>query len=122
MTVKLGNFGEPQPDRHLRIPSERGGQSRVVGGYVTGPPELIAEVARSSRPFDLGDKKDDYEQAGVLEYLFVGLEPEEIRWFTRREGRFVDMTPGEDGLYCSEVFPGLWLDPLARYSGTISTD
>jgi hypothetical protein len=79
VTTKLGDYGEPQPDRQLRIPFERGGQARVVDGYVTGPPELVAEVARSSRPFDLGRKKDDYVRAGVLEYLFVGLEPEEIR-------------------------------------------
>jgi Uma2 family endonuclease len=119
-TTILGDYGEYQPDRQLRIPFERGGQSRVVDGYVTGPPELVIEVARSSRSFDLGPKKDDYERVGVLEYVFVGLDPDEIRWFVRREGRFVEEPPGPDGLHCSGVFPGLWLDPKALFAGDLN--
>jgi Uma2 family endonuclease len=119
-TTILGDYGEHQPDRQLRIPFERGGQSRVVDGYVTGPPELVIEVARSSRSFDLGPKKGDYERAGVLEYVFVGLDPDEIRWFVRREGRFVEEPPGPDGLHRSGVFPGLWLDPEALFAGDLN--
>jgi len=119
-TVKLGPQGEPQPDTQLRIPEELGGQSRVdVAGYITGPPELIVEIGHSSRRFDLGPKKDDYERAGVVEYLFVGIGPDEIRWLVRREGRFVDMAPGPDGVFRSEVFPGLWLDPRPLFFGDL---
>ena len=112
-TTILGDDVEVQPDCQLRIPEELGGQARVVGGYVTGPPELVVEVGKSSRAYDLGPKKGDYEKAGVLEYLFVGIEPDEVRWFVRRDGRFVEMAAGEDGIYRSEAFPGLWLDPKA---------
>ena len=69
-----------------------------------------------ARNFDLGPKKADYERAGVLEYVFVGLDPDEVHWFVRREGRFVEMPPGPDGIYRSEVFPGLWLDPEAFFA------
>jgi Uma2 family endonuclease len=116
-TVKLYPKGEPQPDHHLRIPRELGGQSSVdAGNYLTGAPELVAEVARSSRHYDLIEKKADYERAGVLEYLVVELEPDRIHWFTRRGKRFVVLRPGLDGIYRSKVFPGLWLDPIAIFT------
>jgi Uma2 family endonuclease len=116
VTTKLGDHGEPQPDRQLRIPFDRGGRSRIVAGYVTGPPELVVEVGKSSRSFDLGEKKADYERAGVLEYLFVGIDPDEVQWFVRRGEHFEDLPPGPDGIIRSEVFPGLWLDPIALFA------
>ena len=113
-TVILGPDVEVQPDSQLRIPEELGGNSRVVDGCISqGPPELVIEIGRSTRSYDLGPKKDEYEKAGVLEYLFVGIEPDEVRWFVRREGKFAPMAAGPDGIYRSEVFPGLWLDPKA---------
>src|SRR3954468_24776166 len=73
-TVKLDFAGEVQPDCLLFIPSEFGGRSRIdANGYLAGAPELIVEVSRSSRRFDLGVKKADYERAGVQEYLVVEL-------------------------------------------------
>lgn len=118
-TVQLDDFGESQPDCHLRIPEELGGQTRIVDGYVVGPPELVVEVGKSSRRIDLGPKKADYERAGVPEYLFVGVDPDEILWFIRRGGRFLRLEEGLDGILRSEVFPGLWLDPRAMLAGDI---
>jgi Uma2 family endonuclease len=115
-TVKLGDYGEPQPDRILRIPEERGGLSRIVDHYITGPPELIVEVARSSRAFDLGAKKRDYERAGVPEYVVVELDPDRVHWFVLREGRYGEQPAGPDGFFRSVIFPGLWLDPAALYA------
>ena len=115
-TTQFDNYGEPQPDLQLRIPEELGGQSRIVGGYVVGPPELIVEVSKTSRKYDLVAKKADYERAGVREYLFVGLDPQEIRWFKREKDRFVDLVPGPDGVFRSEVFPGLWFDHRAFFA------
>jgi hypothetical protein len=40
-----------------------------------------------------------------------------ISWFVLREGRFEPLAPGPDGIYRSEVFPGLWLDPAALIRG-----
>jgi hypothetical protein len=74
---------------------------------------LVVEVARSSRKIDLGEKLRDYERSGVLEYLVYALDPPEIYWFVRREGRFVRQAADVDGCYHSGAFPGLWLDPRA---------
>jgi len=116
-TVKLDREGEPEPDTFLFVPAELGGQSGVdAEGYLTGAPELIVEVARSSRAYDLGEKKADYERAGVLEYLVVELDPNRIHWFIRRGKRLVVLRPGPDGIYRSKVFPGLWLDPEAIFA------
>ncbi len=116
----LGDDSEVQPDIQLRLLEKTGGRARVEGGYVVGPPELVVEVGQSSRSHDLGPKKADYEKAGVLEYLFVGIEPAEVRWFVRREGRYEEMPPDDDGIYRSEVFPGLWLDPEALFSENLN--
>lgn len=111
----LDDSAEPQPDVSLRIDPAYGGQTRLQDGYIAAAPELVIEIARSSRANDLGPKKDDYERAGVLEYLVVALEPNEIFWFTRQKGRFVRRVPDSDGVYRSLGFPGLWLDPPALF-------
>src|SRR5688500_9896109 len=53
-TVELGDDSEPQPDLNLRILPECGGQSRSTDDdYIAGAPELVAEIALSSRAIDL---------------------------------------------------------------------
>jgi Uma2 family endonuclease len=115
-SVLLDDQGEPQPDVLLRILPECGGQSRNEGKYLGGAPELIVEVASSSRKIDLGPKFEDYQRAGVREYVVVALDPDEVSWFVRRDDRLVPLTPRPDGVFRSEVFPGLWLDPGALYA------
>ncbi len=44
----------------------------------------------------------------------------EIDWFVLREGVYQKLSLA-DGLYKSEVFPGLWLDPEAMVSGDLAT-
>jgi hypothetical protein len=112
-TAELDDLGEPQPDAQLRILPECGGQTRTERGYVVGAPELVMEVSKATRFIDLGPKRADYERAGVREYVVRALEPDEVIWHERREGRLVAVDPGQDGLYRSVVFPGLWLDPRA---------
>jgi Uma2 family endonuclease len=116
-SILLDDLGEPQPDVSLRILPEYGGQTRLEGGFIAGAPELVIEIARSSRVIDLGAKLQDYERARVQEYVVVELDPNQIHWFVRRGGRLVDDSPGSDGLYRSAVFPGLWLDPEALFAG-----
>ena len=112
-TTALDDLAEPQPDALMRILPARGGQTHDLGIYIGGAPELVAEVAASSRSIDLGAKLADYERAGVLEYLVVTLDPDDVFWHVRRDDRLVRVPPDADGLYCSAVFPGLWLDPVA---------
>ena len=116
VTVKLLPRSEPQPDCLLYIPAELGGQSTIdEDGYFRNAPELVVEVARSSRSFDLGRRKADYERAGVREYVVVELDPNRVHWFVLREGRYEELAAGEDGVTRSEVFPGLWLDAAALF-------
>ncbi len=116
VTVFLNDRSEVQPDALLLIRPESGGRIYLERGYLAGAPELVIEVSRSSRRIDLGVKLQEYDQAGVSEYLVVALEPDEVHWFARREGRLVERPPGPDGLHRSEVFPGLWLDPAALFA------
>jgi Uma2 family endonuclease len=112
-TVILGPQSEPEPDVCLVIDSAVGGRTQVQDDYIVGPPELLVEIADSTEPIDLNAKKRDYERAGVTEYLVVALRQRRVHWFALRDGNFVDLAPGADGVLRSEKFPGLWLDPAA---------
>lgn len=116
-TAILGNRSEPQPDAMLRILPEHGGQTRNEEGYVVGAPELILEVASSTRYIDLGPKLNDYERAGVREYIVLAANPDEVLWFAREGEALVAKQPSDDGLFRSSIFPGLWLDPQALIRG-----
>jgi Uma2 family endonuclease len=112
-TVILGPFSEAQPDGHIRIHQALGGQTRIDRGFIVGAPELMIEVARTSRKYDLNEKKADYELAGVCEYIVVELDPDRLHWFILRNGQFEDLPVDGDGIHRSQVFPGLWLDGAA---------
>ena len=117
-TIRLDLENEPQPDVFLRIVPECGGRSRVDDdGYVSGSPELIAEISVSSVSYDLHDKLHAYQRNGVREYLVWRVWESAIDWFALRDDRFEQLPPGEDGRYRSEVFPGLWLDLNALLCG-----
>ncbi len=108
-TIILGEESEPQPDLLLRILPECGGQSGVTeDDYCEGAPELVAEIAHSSRAIDMNQKRQDYEQAGVLEYLVLCVEERELHWFHFASGR--PIRPDRQGVARSRVFPGLWID------------
>ncbi|MCT7958019.1 Uma2 family endonuclease [Laspinema palackyanum] len=110
-TVRLDVDNEPQPDGVLLISPENGGQSTLdEQGYIQGAPELVAEIAASSATIDLGDKKRAYRRNGVKEYIIWQVFDEKIDWFRLEEGDYVSVTPDEQGIIRSQVFPGLWLD------------
>src|SRR5262249_42257219 len=115
-TTILGEESEPQPDLELRILSEFGGQSRETeDDYVEGPAEWIGEVSDTTRRIDLGQKRIDYQEAGVVEYVVVDLERQELHWFHFPSGR--PIRPNRQGIWKSRVFPGLWLDGRALLAG-----
>lgn len=108
----LGAQSEPQPDLTLRITAESGGLSFInAGGYVEGPPELLAEVAYSSVSIDLNQKRADYQQAGVQEYVVVCIEEQEIRWFDFATNQ--ELRANRNGVFASKIYPGLWLHAAA---------
>ncbi len=103
----------PQPDCCLFIQPEYGGQSGLEGGYGSGAPELIVEVAVSSAARDLGPKLRLYRQAGVQEYINVLVEESRVIWRRLVAGGWVVLQPDAARLLRSAIFPGLWLDPAA---------
>jgi Uma2 family endonuclease len=113
-TVILGPADEPQPDLSLRILPEFGGQTRVDGRYLAGAPELIVEVAYSSRDIDLGAKRRAYARHGGIEYLVADLEGERLHWIDLRADQ--DLTADPDGVYRMRTFPGLWIDGPAPFA------
>jgi hypothetical protein len=112
-STALGPRSEPQPNAQLRILRECGGRTETDRRLVRGVPELLVEVSHATRYTDLGPKLDDYERAGVFEYIVRALEPDEVLWHVLHEGRLVPLPPDPDELYRSRAFPGLWLDPAA---------
>ncbi len=111
-TVRLDNDNEPQPDALLRI--QQGGQSRISeDDYVEGSPELIVEVAASSASIDMHQKLNVYRRNGVQEYLVWRVLEGELDWFCLQAGEYISLSPNSNGIICSQIFSGLWLDKSA---------
>ena len=114
-TIILGTDSEPQPDLYLRILPDRGGQSKTdEDDYVVGPPELIVEVAHSSRAIDLYAKREDYARYGVREYLVASLSEKRMHWLHLPDGR--ERLPDSDGIVRVHCFPGLWIHVDALFA------
>ncbi len=121
-TVRMDLDNEPQPDVLLLVDPDRGGQARISeDDYVEGAPELVAEVAASSASYDLNAKRNVYRRNGVREYVVWRVRDREIDWFVLREGKYEKLAKDASGLYRSEVFPGLWLDPDALVREDLAT-
>jgi Uma2 family endonuclease len=116
-TLLLGPESEPQPDLMLLIVPEKGGQTRNEDDYIAGAPELVLEIASSTDAIDLHRKRDDYQAAGVKEYVVVVLRQARVIWLVLQNGHFEEMQAEADGSLHSKVFPGLWLDPAALLQG-----
>jgi Uma2 family endonuclease len=110
-TLILDDDNEPQPDGVLRLDESVGGASHVTEeGYVAGTPELHAEIAFTSASIDLHQKRREYERTGVREYLIVLIQKKAVRAFRLDGARYVNFPPDPDGVWRSQVFPGLWLN------------
>lgn len=116
-TVVLSKKDEVQPDLSLRILPAFGGQTTDTwyrrgkkakrGPYINGAPELVAEIALSSRSMDLHIKRQRYELAGVLEYIVVSLEQGKVIWFDL-QGK-CEIIAKSNGIFQSKIFPGFWI-------------
>src|ERR1017187_5938825 len=75
----LGPDSELQPDGCLIILPEFGGQTwEDTRGYLNGAPEWVGEVIDSTESIDLSRKKQDYEKAGVREYMVAALRTKQV--------------------------------------------
>ena len=113
VSIRLEDDNMPQPDATMMIEQARGGQASLVDDYVEGGPELVVEVAAITASMDLNTKLRVYRRHNVREYVVWRVLDGAIDWFLLREGDYQRLSPGADGVYRSEVFPGLWLDPKA---------
>jgi Uma2 family endonuclease len=109
-----------QPDLNLRILHEYGGRSWVEGKFLSGTPEMLVEICRTSVAYDLHVKLDLYQAAEVPEYLAILLFEQEIRWHTLVNGSYQLIPADSDGLWRSRIFPGLWLDGNALLEGNLA--
>jgi Uma2 family endonuclease len=117
-SVRLDNKNEFQPDCVLRVEASQLGRLRVaVDDILEGAPELVTEVAVSSADYEAHEKREVYERAGIQEYLLWQVLDGRCDWLTLEEGQFVPLPPRADGVSCSQVFPGLWLDLPALVAG-----
>ncbi len=125
-TTKLSRLDIPQPDGLLMWLPEKGGQARKSeDDYLEGAPELVVEIAASSRNYDLFDKRDAYLRAGVKEYIVVQTWDKIVNWFILENDEYAAMKPDKKGVLRSRVFPGLWLNAPALLAldraGVLST-
>ncbi|HYT92638.1 MAG TPA: Uma2 family endonuclease [Gemmataceae bacterium] len=117
-TQILGPDSEPEPDVCLFVTPEYGGQVYAdKDEYLRGAPELIVEVSWSTESIDLHRKKDDYQKAGVREYVVLALRMQQVFWFVRQRGKYKEVPLPTDGIFRSREFPGLWLDAEAMLGG-----
>ncbi len=117
-TVRLDHENEPQPDAVL---FRLGGNVQIdTDGYITGAPELIAEIAASTVSYDLHSKKLAYERNGVKEYIVWRTLEQQIDWFILENGKYRNLDADTDGIIRSQEFAGLWLDVNAILSNDMS--
>jgi Uma2 family endonuclease len=120
-SLRLDLDNMPQPDAFLIVLPACGGQARIsADGYVEGAPELVAEVAASSVSYDLHVKLNVYRRNGVREYVVWRVGDRTIDWFALERGQYTPLGVSAEGLYMSQVFPGLWLDPDALIRGDLA--
>jgi Uma2 family endonuclease len=113
-TTRLDVDNDAQPDGVLFIDPQKGGQARISkDDYLERAPEWVGEIAASSVSYDLNTKLHVYRRNGVLECVVWRVLESAVDWFCLRDGQFERLPRGGDGLYRSQVFPGLWLDPDA---------
>lgn len=108
-TVILDQENEVQPDAALCV--VKGGQTRVVGAFIHGAPELVVEIAVSSASYDLHEKLRVYRRSGVQEYVVLPTLEQQTVWYRLNDGRYDVVQPDSDGIIRSRTFPGLWFHP-----------
>lgn len=118
-TLVMAEGSRVQPDLTLfRI----GGRAMVNRfGYLEGAPEFIAEIAASTVDYDLRDKFELYQRAGIAEYLVWRTADRAIDFFRNTNGTYSRVDPGPDGIIESTTFPGLRFHITALLAGDLKT-
>ncbi|MCO5188380.1 MAG: Uma2 family endonuclease [Anaerolineae bacterium] len=88
-------------------------------GMMVGAPDFVGEVAASSAANDLHKKKAVYRRSQVAEYLVLAVYEQAVFWHNLQDGTYVLLQHDANGIYRSRVFPGLWLDAEALWTGDL---
>jgi Uma2 family endonuclease len=81
----------------------------------------VGEVAASTVSIDLHTKLRVYRRNKVQENIVWRVEDSAIDWFELKQGDYAPLPLTANGIYQSETFPGLWLDPAAMLRGDLQT-
>ena len=125
----LTNIGEAQPDLYLRVRRDHGGRTTTFssengevvrsdddGDYVSGGPEFVLEVSKSSFAVDTTTKLRDYLAGGVQEYFVADIRRHVLRQYDLASGSDSPLSTPADGVVKSLVMPGLWLNGPALFA------
>src|SRR5438105_2990243 len=86
--------------------------TRNKGDIPSVPPDVVVEVASegyTSLRRDYEEKREEYERAGVKEYVIVDRFEHRVTVWRRSRGRFVESDLGPDDTYTTPLLPGLAL-------------
>jgi len=120
-TVIIDDRNEVQPDAMLWLPRTAGGRAILrPDDYLSGAPELVAEVAASSASYDANVKREAYRRNGIQEYILWRTRDRVLDWWALRDGRYAPLEPDADGLLSSRVLPGLMLEREALLAGDLA--
>jgi len=82
----------------------------IVGQWIEGAPDLVIEVlSPGTARRDRSEKLRAYAELGVSEYWMADWMERQIDFMVNRDGKFHVVLP-LDGVYRSEVLPGIELD------------
>lgn len=114
--MKLATTGR-EPDLLYLAPESL---NRLREKYLDGPADLAVEITSpASRARDRGEKFYEYEAGGVREYWLLDPDREQAEFYVRDERGIYQLVPVREGVFESQVLPGLkltvawlWQDPL----------
>jgi Uma2 family endonuclease len=88
---------------------------RVRERWYEGAADFVTEFLSEDDPNrDLVEKRNEFERAGLPEYVMVDARPggRDFHFLRRDEsGRFQSVAPDDQGRYHSVVIPGFWIEP-----------
>lgn len=88
------------------------GENELTGGLNDGIRELIIEVCRTWRAYDLGPKLSLHERVEVDESVAFVIDQARVEWRVLEAGSY-RLLKADQGIFRSRVFPDLWLDEEA---------
>jgi Uma2 family endonuclease len=124
VALRLGEKNGPEPDLAIVLTEHL---DRVLPGHILGPCDLAMEIVTpDSAERDYKNKRERYEQAGVLEYWIVDDQVHRLTVFRWSAKGYKKQRPRK-GIQISRVLPGfrfrqewLWQNPRRRVADVVA--